>query len=303
MSDSSANTFRDDEDGESLSPEEAAAEERRHERARRDRKRSRIAVWSAFGSIVIIAIGVVGFGYWTTHNKPSYVVPKHVGANTDGIVAGGTGPVRVDVYVDYACVSCKAFAAATVTTLDQAIATNRITLVYHPLALHDAATSSQYSTRAAASAACASDMGSFLAYSNLLLSDEPLTLPATRTTAVPGPSRTTEKARVKPSHKPSHQPTPKKTNAPAPKPSPTPAAAQDGLSDDQLVQVGGAAGIINPHFAECLRSGQYEKWVANENTLARNAHITTTPTVLVNGASIAPAGSVPTLAELNAAIR
>ena len=153
MSDSSANTFRDDENGEPLSPQEIAAAEQRHERARQDRRRSRIAVWSAFGSVVIVAIGVVGFGHWVSHHKPSYVIPKHVGVHADGIVAGGTGPVRVDVYVDYACVACKAFAASTVGTLDQAIAANKITLVYHPLALNDAATSSQYSTRAAASAA------------------------------------------------------------------------------------------------------------------------------------------------------
>jgi protein-disulfide isomerase len=308
MSDSSnraADSAPDDGDdfgvaADALSPEDLAL---RRERARRDRRRSRNAVLGAFGSVVAIAVGLVGFGYWTTHHKPAYVVPKHTGIHTDGIVAGGTGKTRVDVYVDYNCGSCKAFAISAVNTLNQAIAANKITLVYHPLALDDAADTSQYSTRAAASAACASDMGAFLAYSNMLFTDEPLTPPTTKTAPPPAPKKIpTLKATVKPSHRPTHtathKPTPKATPKPAPRTTPVPI----DLTDDQLVQVGGAAGIINPSFAECLRSGTYEKWVENENSMARDAHITSTPTVLVNGASIAPAGAVPTLAELAAAI-
>ncbi len=40
----------------------------------------------------------------------------------------------------------------------------------------------------------------------------------------------------------------------------------------------------------------------SENTLATKAHVTSAPTVLVNGVSIAATGTVPTLAELQAAI-
>jgi len=228
--------------------------------AQRARRRGRIAVWSAFGGVMVIAGGVIGFGYWATHNKPAYQVPQHVAVHTDGIkaggiVAGGTGTKRVDVYIDYQCPECKAFQASVTPTLSQLVAANQITLVYHPLALLNQSSTTQYSTRAAASAACASDRGAFMAYSNLLMNAEPAA-----------------------------------AKAPAP-----------GLSDDQLVQIGGDAGIIDPKFAQCLRAGTYDKWVANENTAAAKLHITTTPTVLVNGASIAAAGAVPTLAELKAA--
>jgi protein-disulfide isomerase len=221
-------------------------------RAKKYRRRGRIAVWSAFGLVVLLAGGLFGFGYWTTHNKPAYLVPQHVAKQRDGIVAGGTGPVRVDVYVDYLCPDCKTFETSVAGTLDKMVAANAITLVYHPLAL-DTKSTTAYATRAAASTGCASDLGTFLPYSNMLFTDQP-----------------------------------KEGGA--------------GLTDDQLVQIGGHAGLINPAFAECLRAGTYNKWVANENALAAKRGITTTPTVLVNERSIAPAGTVPTLAELQAAV-
>jgi protein-disulfide isomerase len=265
--------------------------------AKRRRRRSRIAVSSAFGLVLLIAGGLAGFGYYVTHNKPSYQVPEHVAKQRDGIVAGGSGPVRVDLYVDYGCRSCKEFEAATGAILDQMVASNAITLVYHPLALAQTAATAvtpsparsasrsarskgrsarstapsvassprsaapsvassvpeaPYALRAAASVACASNLGDFLTYSNLLFHDQPKNVA--------------------------------------------------GLTDNQLIQVGGMAGMINPAFAECLRAGTYDTWVAKQNAQAAQEHITSAPTVLVNGVAVAPAGTAPTLAELTAAI-
>ncbi len=286
-----------------------AVEELRRQVARRDRRNGRIAVWSAFGGVAIIALGLVGFGYWTTHNKPSYVVPKHATVKTDGLVAGGTGPVKVDMYVDYECAACKTFETSAAPLLTNAVAANKITLIYHPLTLNGAAAASQYSTRAAASAACASDLGAFMAYSNLLFASEPVPAASTAAPAAANPkpatkptTKPTTKATHKSTSRSTHKATPKATPKAAAPVKPKPAASPTGLSDDQLVQVGGAAGIINPDFAECLRAGKYDKWVANENKIAAQAHITTAPTVLVNGVPIAPRGTVPTLAELTAAI-
>ncbi|HEY1484567.1 MAG TPA: thioredoxin domain-containing protein [Micromonosporaceae bacterium] len=221
-------------------------------RAKRYRRRGRIAVFSALGLVLLLAGGIAGFGYWATHNKPAYMVPQHVAKQRDGIVAGGTGAVRVDVYVDYQCPDCKAFEDSVAGTLDQMVAANRITLVYHPLAV-DTNSTTQYAMRAAASVGCASDLDDFLTYSNLLFREQP-----------------------------------KENTA--------------GLTDNQLVQIGGKAGMINPVFAECLRAGTYNKWVASENAAAAKKHITTTPTLLVDERSVAPAGTVPTLAELKAAV-
>ncbi len=95
-------------------------------------------------------------------------------------MAGGKGPIRVDMYVDYQCASCKTFQMSAGTMLSDAVAADRITLVYHPLSLSIAPANMESSTRAAASAACASDMGAFLAYNNQLFADEPVALPDPR---------------------------------------------------------------------------------------------------------------------------
>jgi hypothetical protein len=280
-----------------------AVEDLRRQVARRDRRRGRIAVWSAFGGVMIIAAGLFGYGFWVTHNKPSYVVPKHVALHTDGIIAGGSGPIRVDVYVNYQCTTCRLFEASTAAVLNQAIAANKITLIYHPLAPTGATAASQNSIHAAASAACASDMGFFLAYSNLLFIDEPLAAIATPTTPVApaAPPVAPKAVPTKPAAKSHGKAATKVAKPPVVVAKPAPVAVSAGLTDDQLVQVGGAAGIINPQFAQCLRAGTYDKWVASENSLAAKDRITA-PTVLVNGASIAAAGAAPTLAELKAAL-
>lgn len=76
-----------------------------------------------------------------------------------------------------------------------------------------------------------------------------------------------------------------------------------GLSDDQLIQMAGGVGIINPKFAQCVRAQRFGGWVAQETALARRHNITgTVPTVLVNGASLAPAGETPSVPELSTAV-
>jgi protein-disulfide isomerase len=281
------------------------------QRAKRDRRRGRIAVWAALGLVLLLAGGLVGFGYWATHHKPAYQVPQHLTAQRDGIIAGGTGPVRVDVYVDYACVECKAFEASAGATLDKLVAANRITLVYHPLAL----------ARPPVPPPPAPKITTHKTTTHKS---------TTRKSTTKGHKSTTHKAAT-------HRATAKaKPTAPAPQ-AVIPATANTpyamraaasvgcasnlgdflaysnllfddqpkttaGLTDNQLVQVGGQAGMINPMFAQCLRAGTYDKWITSENVAAAAKGITTAPTVLVNGASVAAAGAVPTLAELMAAI-
>jgi protein-disulfide isomerase len=75
-----------------------------------------------------------------------------------------------------------------------------------------------------------------------------------------------------------------------------------GLSDDQIVQIGGRTGIIDPRFAQCVRAGTYRAWVTHVNKEAATQHVGAVPTVLVNGHAVAPAGTAPTAAALTAAI-
>jgi protein-disulfide isomerase len=102
--------------------------------------------------------------------------PEHLPAGVtrqgDGI-ASGHGKVTVDAYVDFMCPYCRAFELSAASTLDELLAAGRITLVYHPMNFLDQASTTNYSTRAAAAAGCASDEGRFLGYVSALFRNQP----------------------------------------------------------------------------------------------------------------------------------
>jgi protein-disulfide isomerase len=99
-------------------------------------------------------------------------LPKGVTPQGDGI-ASGYGKVTVDAYVDFLCPYCRQFELAAASTLDELLAADRIKLVYHPMNFLDGASSTRYSTRAAAAAGCASDEGQFLGYVSALFRNQP----------------------------------------------------------------------------------------------------------------------------------
>jgi protein-disulfide isomerase len=133
------------------------------------------------------------------------------------------------------------------------IAKNQITLVYHPVAMLDELTKTQYSTRAADSAACAADRGAFLPYTQALFANQPT-------------------------------------------------AHSAGISDDDLIQLAGRAGIIDPRFAQCVRAETYRGWIAQETRLASAHPVAGAPNVLVDGKPITTYGQTPTAGDLNTAV-
>ena len=62
-----------------------------------------------------------------------------------------------------------------------------------------------------------------------------------------------------------------------------PAEGRPGLSDDQLIDIGGSAGIVTPSFAACVRDVKYREWANSVNSKAIQRKVTETPTVYVNG--------------------
>ena len=77
-----------------------------------------------------------------------------------------------------------------------------------------------------------------------------------------------------------------------------PAEGSAGLTDDQLIDIAGNAGIINPAFAACVRDGKYAAWVRHSNDLAAQRGVTATPTVFVAGKQVNP----PTAETITAAV-
>ena len=104
------------------------------------------------------------------------MTPQHVpaGATPEGDgVATGTGPVTVDVFIDFLCPFCRQFELSAGEAVAAMAAAGQISLVYHPMNFLDAASTTRYSTRAAAASGCAADGGRFAAYAHALFVDQP----------------------------------------------------------------------------------------------------------------------------------
>jgi protein-disulfide isomerase len=103
--------------------------------------------------------------------SPSVATKKNP-APADGLTVG-SGPVHVDIYVDYGCPPCGNFEQAAGYDLTNYVSQNKITLGIHPVAYIDNRSKNQYSSRAAAAVACANESGKLLEYNKYLLEHQP----------------------------------------------------------------------------------------------------------------------------------
>jgi protein-disulfide isomerase len=99
-------------------------------------------------------------------------VPAGVAPDGDGVVIGA-GPVRVDAFIDFLCPFCRQFELASGPALAALVADQLASLVYHPMNFLDQASTTNYSTRAAAASGCAADHGRFLEYAHALFVNQP----------------------------------------------------------------------------------------------------------------------------------
>jgi protein-disulfide isomerase len=206
-------------------------------------------VWIVIGlAVALVAGGITTWALVSSRASSGRAAPPGV-VDDAGLVAAGTGPVTVEVYVDFLCPLCRTFVGNMNPSFSRLLAANRIRLVWHPVSYFDEQSKPPgYATRAAASVACAADAGKLAAYGNALLYLQP----------------------------------------------PQGAA---GLSDDQLIDIAGDAGIITPLFARCVRSRTYAGWIADAGRQAADRGVTALPAVFVNGRPIAD----PSVANIEAA--
>jgi protein-disulfide isomerase len=99
-------------------------------------------------------------------------VPAGATPEGDGIVIGD-GPVRVDAFIDFLCPYCRQFELSSAAALAALVADRRASVVYHPMNFLDGASTTNYSTRAAAASGCAADRGRFLDYTHELFVRQP----------------------------------------------------------------------------------------------------------------------------------
>jgi protein-disulfide isomerase len=99
-------------------------------------------------------------------------IPAGATLEGDGIITGD-GPVRVDAFIDFLCPFCRRFELSAGPALADLVTGRLISLAYHPMNFLDGASTTNYSTRAAAASACAADQGRFLDYAHALFLGQP----------------------------------------------------------------------------------------------------------------------------------
>ena len=98
--------------------------------------------------------------------------PAGATAEGDGVTIGH-GPVRVDAFIDFLCPFCRRFELSSGSALAELVAAGQVSLVYHPMNFLDEASTTDYSTRAAAASGCAADQGRFVEYAHELFVSQP----------------------------------------------------------------------------------------------------------------------------------
>jgi protein-disulfide isomerase len=99
-------------------------------------------------------------------------VPRGATPEGDGIIAGN-GPVRIDAYIDFLCPYCRQFELAAGPALASLIKNGDANVVWHPMNFLDEASTTSYSTRAAAASGCAADQDRFVEFAHELFVHQP----------------------------------------------------------------------------------------------------------------------------------
>ncbi|GIH07881.1 hypothetical protein Rhe02_59480 [Rhizocola hellebori] len=143
----------------------------RQQKAKEARRNRSIRV-SAITAGVLLLVSVGAYAVYANTKDTAHNVPQSTNASGTGIVAG-SGPIKVDVYQDYLCPSCRAFHSAAQERLQKMVQDNQITLATFPIAILDRLSTNRYSTRSAAAAGCAADGGKFAQFSDALYAKQP----------------------------------------------------------------------------------------------------------------------------------
>jgi protein-disulfide isomerase/uncharacterized membrane protein YphA (DoxX/SURF4 family) len=209
------------------------------------------ALWinSSLG-VVVVLVALIGVGVQSGRAKIEGSLAAANASASHGVVFGKKAAATVDVYEDFQCPNCLNFEKAVGSTLDADVRANRAQVRFHTIAILDSSANQSYSTRAANAALCASDISvdTFVAYHSVLYGQ------------IGG----------------------KEVQPPESGP---------GRSDTQLGLYAANAGITGAAlttFDTCVTSETHKALVEAITEDASKNGVNATPTIKVNGKSIAP---------------
>jgi protein-disulfide isomerase len=165
-----------DDGGESVSSRKNRDDARRvvEQQKARDRRRRQTLLTTVVAVAVLVIAGLVSWGVMAGQNASAQGLTVPAAAVDDGTgFAVGTGTVTVDIYEDFMCPICGTFEDQAGPTLAKLVADGTVTVVYHPIAILDRYSSTEYSTRAAAASAAAAEGGKFTEFHQALFDRQP----------------------------------------------------------------------------------------------------------------------------------
>ena len=148
------------------------------------RRRRRLLTWGGVAAALVVAL-VVGIivGSNSPDSAGDQALDTSVAAGfpdstrTDEAVVmvadDAQDPVSVELFLDLQCPACREYESRIADTLEELVIDGRVELIVHPIAILDGASTTQYSSRAAAAVACAADEGLFWEYQKLLYAEQP----------------------------------------------------------------------------------------------------------------------------------
>lgn len=137
------------------------------------RRLSRWTVLAVLVGSVVVGVGLFGLTRALFGTDEPVATPAGINAAGGFPVGPPDARARIVVYLDLQCPECRAYLDSVQGTLDELVADGRAQVVYHPLALYDRASSTRYSTRAAAAAGCAAEAGVYPAFQRAVLAGQP----------------------------------------------------------------------------------------------------------------------------------
>ncbi|MGA5303941.1 DsbA family protein [Nucisporomicrobium flavum] len=155
--------------------ERAQAKRIVQEQLARERRRT-VTLWTTIGVVAVLVIaGFIGWAAAASRDKDTsgkLTVPT-VAVDDGTAFARGSGPVNIDIYEDFMCPACHQFETGAGPTLTQLVDAGKVTVRYHPIAILDRYSSTEYSTRSAGASAAAAQGGKFLEYHDVLYANQP----------------------------------------------------------------------------------------------------------------------------------
>jgi protein-disulfide isomerase len=155
----------------------AKAAAMRAQAARAEARRRSMIVGAAILAVIVIAVGVFAVVQNGKHSAAASggPTPANIAAGNSIVVGKAGAPVTMIAYEDFQCPYCDQFETANATQIAAWVAAGSVRVEYRPIALLDANSTDQYSTRSlnAVAALVNSTPTAFAKYHQLLFANQP----------------------------------------------------------------------------------------------------------------------------------